>query len=212
MTRGLFISIEGGDGAGKSTQVALLCRRLEDAGRDVVSTREPGGTSLGDRLRDLVKGGADPTPRAELLMFEAARAELVERVITPALERGATVVTDRFADSSLAYQAYGRGLDLEAVRDLNSFATGGMMPDLTVLLDAPPDIGGSRASGRDGGAGSGRRFEEQPEEFHRRVRQGYLALAKAEPHRWLVVDATKPAERVADVIWQRVSQLLSDRA
>ncbi|MEX0761149.1 MAG: dTMP kinase [Dehalococcoidia bacterium] len=206
---GTLISIEGGDGAGKSTQAAHLVRRLKEAGLAAMHVREPGGTPLGEELRRLVKGAANPTGRAELLLFEAARAELVDRVIRPALERGEVVVTDRFSDSSLAYQGYGRGLGLDAIRALNAFATGGIMPGLTILLDMPGGEASARIASRDGAAdAAARRFENESLEFHRRVADGYRQLAASEPGRWVVVNADRPEEEVAADIWRHVSRVL----
>jgi dTMP kinase len=192
---GLFITFEGGEGSGKSTQVELLARRLETAGRRVLKLREPGGTPLGEELRQLLlHRRADISPQAELLLFLAARAELVRAVIRPALAEGTIVICDRFSDSTLAYQGYGRGIDLDQVRKLNDSATGGLKPDLTVLLDLPVEAGRSRKQ-RDEDA-----FQGEDDTFHERVRQGYLALARQEPDRWLVLDATRPAEELTAAI------------
>jgi dTMP kinase len=207
-SKGRLITLEGGDGAGKSTQSALLVSRLEAAGVVVVTTREPGGTPVGEELRRLVKGSADPSPRTELLMFEAARAELVQRVIRPAIERGATVVADRYTDSSLAYQGYGRGLDLDEIRSINAYATGGLAPDLTVLLDVAPPTGAVRSTGRDGEDSTQRRFEDAGDGFHDRVRRGYLELASLEPDRWIVLDGSMPSDQLAEQVWARVSNLV----
>lgn len=206
----VFISIEGADGAGKSTQAARLVEQLTAAGARALAVREPGGTPAGEELRRVLKTGGDISPRTELLMFEAARAEIVERVIRPALSRGEVVVADRFADSSVAYQAYGRGLPAEEVRELNRFATGGLTPDLTVLLDLPFEAAVARASRRNGGSKSGRRrFEHEPAEFHRRVVNGYREMAKAEPARWVVVDARRSVDAVADEVWSLVKARLN---
>ncbi len=206
---GTLISIEGGDGAGKSTQATHLVRRLKDVGLIAMHVREPGGTPLGEELRRLVKGAASPTGRAELLLFEAARAELVDRVIRPALERGEVVITDRFSDSSLAYQGYGRGLDLDAIRSLNAFATGGITPGLTILLDMPDGEASARIAGRDDAIDpAARRFENESSEFHRRVADGYRQLAAAEPGRWVVVNADRSEEDVAADVWRHVSGVL----
>lgn len=210
MTRGLFITLEGGEGAGKSLQAEALTQRLEAHGRTVVSTREPGGTPLGERLRDIVLGLAEDDaggaldPLSEALLFMAARAQLVTSVIAPALERGAVVVCDRFADSTRAYQAFGRGLDLAVIDQLNAVATRGCSPDLTVLLDLPVEEGLTRT----GAAGQADRFGREKHDFHERVRQGYRSLAAKEPERWLVVDATQPPAAVTDAIWRRLEPLL----
>ena len=203
----LFITLEGGEGAGKSLQQEALARRVQARGRSVVCTREPGGTPLGERLRevllDLGERSVTLDALSETLLFMAARAELVASVIAPALERGAVVLCDRFADSTRAYQGFGRGLDLDAIDQLTAVATGGLRPDLTVLLDLPPAEGLSRASG------TADRFGREDEAFHERVRDGYLTLAAREPERWLVVDATQTPEAVLDAIWQRVEPLLN---
>ncbi|MFP6593536.1 MAG: dTMP kinase [Dehalococcoidia bacterium] len=209
----LFLSIEGGDGAGKSTQAELLMTRLEAAGVDALLVHEPGGTDFGEQVRRLVKGDVERSPMSELFLFEAARAQLVQDVIRPALEAGQVVVTDRYADSSLAYQGSGRGLDLADVRALNHAATGGLMPDATVLLEITPDRALARVDGSDGSEGRSddpgqARFEQEPIEFHRRVADGFRALASEEPGRWFVVDASAAPERVAEKVWSIVSNLL----
>jgi dTMP kinase len=209
----LFLSIEGGDGAGKSTQAELLMTRLEAAGVDALLVHEPGGTDFGEQVRRLVKGDVERSPMSELFLFEAARAQLVKDVIRPALEAGQVVVTDRYADSSLAYQGSGRGLDLADVRALNHAATGGLMPDATVLLEITPDRALARVDGSDGSEGRSddpgqARFEQEPIEFHRRVADGFRALASEEPGRWFVVDASAAPERVAEKVWSIVSNLL----
>jgi dTMP kinase len=189
---GPLITFEGGEGSGKSTQVELLARRLEAAGRRILKLREPGGTPLGEELRQLLlHRRADISPQAELLLFLAARAELVRAVIRPALAEGTIVICDRFSDSTLAYQGYGRGIDLDQVRKLNDSATGGLKPNLTVLLDLPVEAGRSRKQ-RDEDV-----FQGEDDAFHERVRQGYLELAREEPDRWLVLDATRPPAELA---------------
>jgi dTMP kinase len=189
---GPLITFEGGEGSGKSTQVELLARRLETAGRRILKLREPGGTPLGEELRQLLlHRRADISPQAELLLFLAARAELVRAVIRPALAEGTIVICDRFSDSTLAYQGYGRGIDLDQVRKLNDSATGGLKPNLTVLLDLPVEAGRSRKQ-RDEDV-----FQGEDDAFHERVRQGYLELAREEPDRWLVLDATRPPAELA---------------
>jgi dTMP kinase len=189
---GRLIAFEGVEGAGKSTQLELLRRQLEGRGREVVVTREPGGTPVGERVRALL---LDPEveiyPRTEALLFAAARAELVERVIRPALERGAVVLCDRYLDSSLAYQGGARGLGREPVEEVNRLATGGLLPDLVVLLDLDPADGLRRRQGdRD-------RIEAQDLNFHRRVREAFRALAAADPNRFAVVDGAAPVREVA---------------
>lgn len=209
----LFLSIEGGDGAGKSTQAGLLMIRLKASGVDALLVHEPGGTDFGEQVRRLVKGDVERSPMSELFLFEAARAQLVQDVIRPALEAGRVVVTDRYADSSLAYQGSGRGLDLADVRALNHAATGGLMPDATVLLEISPDQALARVDGSDGSEGRSddpgqARFEREPLEFHQRVADGFRALASEEPGRWFVVDASAAPDRVAEKVWAIVSNLM----
>ena len=185
--RGRFIVIEGGDGAGKSRLQHALHERLVDGGHEVVLTREPGGTALGERVRELVlaqRSAGDPL--AELLLFEAARAQLVAEVIRPALARGSVVVCDRFAGSSTAYQGYGRRLGRELVERANAIATGGLAPDMTLLLDLPVDVGLRRRAG-DGGANH---FDNETVAFHERVRAGFLELARGDGDAWCVIDAS----------------------
>ena len=203
---GRLIAFEGGEGAGKSTQARLLAIWLREQGYDVVSTHEPGATKVGMRLRALLLDTAHTglSPRAETLMYAADRAEHVASVIRPALERGAIVVTDRYVDSSLAYQGAGRRLLAKDVADLNQWATGGLQPDLTILLDLSPAAGlGRRERSAD-------RLEAEPAEFHQRVRAGFLALADAEPQRYLVLDATRPVADLSREIHDRVRDLLPD--
>ena len=204
--RGLLLALEGGEGAGKTTQATLLSIWLRDQGYDVVRTQEPGGTQVGMRMRamllDTAHAGLDP--RAETLMYAADRAEHVRSVIRPGLERGAIVVTDRYVDSSLAYQGAGRCLPLGEVTRINRWATDGLTPDLTILLDLPPTTGLHRR------ARSADRLESEPEEFHNRVRAGFRQLADAEPGRYLVLDATQPSEVISREIQRRVRELLPD--
>jgi dTMP kinase len=190
--RGRLIAFEGVEGAGKSTQLELLRQTLEKAGHQVVSTREPGGTTAGERVRSILLD-RDSTlhPRAEALLFAAARAQLVQQVIRPALQRGETVLCDRYLHSSLAYQGVARDLGVEPVAAINAFATGGLMPDLVVLLVVDP------AEGLGRGRGERDRIEDQDLEFHQRVERGFLELAAADPERFAVVDAARPAEQVA---------------
>ncbi len=202
--RGRLVTFEGGEGSGKSTQAAALAARLEAAARPAVRLCEPGGTPLGETLRDLIlHSGPEITPEAELLLFLAARAELVRLQLRPALDAGQVVICDRFSDSTLAYQGYGRGLDLAAIRPLDAFATGGLVPDLTLLLDLPLEAGLAR---RTGGADA---IERQEAAFHERVRQSYLALAAAAPERWLVLDGTDSVAAIEARVWARVEALLS---
>jgi dTMP kinase len=190
---GSLIAFEGVEGAGKTTQLRLLARELERLGREVVATREPGGTALGERVRAVLLDPASTGmhPRAEALLFAAARAQLVEQVIRPALDRGAVVLCDRYLHSSLAYQGAARGLGVDAVAAVNRWATGGLAPDLVVLLDLDPAVGlGRRPGARD-------RIEDQELRFHRAVGQAFRDLATAEPDRFVVVDASLPAAKVA---------------
>ena len=200
---GLFVSFEGGDGVGKSTQVALLGRHLAALGREVVVTREPGGTPLGVELRRAVLHGEDLDPRTEALLYAADRAHHVASLVRPALERGAVVLTDRYLDSSVAYQGTGRGLGADEVERLSLWAVQGLLPHLTVLLDLDPAVGLARLTGDPD------RLESAGDEFHRRTREAFLARAAAEPHRWLVVDASQPAEDVAAQVRARLAPLLA---
>ncbi|MEK9660069.1 MAG: dTMP kinase [Chloroflexota bacterium] len=205
---GLLVSFEGGEGAGKSTQLALAVERVRATGHECLALREPGGTPFGEHLRAYLKSGAGPlSPEAELLAFAAARAELVRAVIAPALERGAVVLTDRFADSTTVYQGAGRGLPARLVNAANELATGGLIPRLTVLLDATPGALLARAAERDGTGGGGR-FEDEALEFHQRVRAGFARLARREPERFLVTDALESVEKVHAQVWRRLSPLL----
>jgi len=203
---GLFIAFEGGEGSGKTTQARLISIWLREQGFDVVTTHEPGATKVGMRLRALLldTAHAGMSPYAEALMYAADRAEHVASVIQPALDRGAVVITDRFIDSSLAYQGTGRGLRSADIARLNSWATGGRKPDLTILLDMPPEAGlGRRARSAD-------RLEAEPLEFHHRVRAGFLALARAEPSRYLVLDANRPVDEISQEIKDRIREILPD--
>lgn len=206
----LFITLEGGEGVGKSTQHSMLVRRVRGLGREVVASREPGGTNLGRGLRRLLESGAqDPAPMAELLMFMADRAQHVDQIIAPALDQGRVVISDRFADSSEVYQGRVRGLDLAWVRRLNRRVCGDVWPALTIVLDLDPDYGMARVRHRQGELGLVvDRLESEGVEFHRRVRQGFLDQAAAEPERIKVVDATAPTEGVADLVWALVEPLL----
>ncbi len=207
----LFVTFEGIEGSGKSTQLRLLVERLRAAGRDVVGTREPGGTSLGRALRALLLDTASSalTPTAELLLYCADRAQHVAEVIAPALAAGRMVVCDRFSDSTLAYQGYGRELDVTTIRELDAHARGGVAPGLTFLLDCPVDEGLRRARAR---SHDGDRFENAAREFHARVRAGFQALAAAEPARIHVLDATAPTEQVHALVWAETARRLGTAA
>ena len=203
---GLFIALEGGEGAGKTTQARMVAIWLREQGFDVITTREPGATKVGMRLRALLLDTAHTgmSPRAEALMYAADRAEHVAEVISPALERGAVIITDRYTDSSLAYQGAARGLRTEDVAWLSHWATDGLVPDLTILLDLPPEAGlGRRTRSAD-------RLEAEPTEFHDRVRAGFLSLARQDPQRYLVLDATRPAAELTQEMQERVREMLPD--
>ena len=211
---GLFITFEGGEASGKSTQARRLRARLVRSGCRVILLAEPGGTSLGLQVRRLVKfSPAEITPETELLLFLASRAQLVREVVRPALERGEVVVCDRYADSTLAYQGYGRELDVELVRRLNHFAMAGLAPHLTVLLDMPVEEAQRRRRPQTRDRFEGDDLDpEAKQTFHIRVREGYLALVKEEPERWLTVDARLPRVEITRRIWERVSLLLDRTA
>jgi len=200
-SRGVFIALEGGDGAGKSTQARLLCTWLEELAHTVVVTREPGGTDFGRTVRELVLHGDHVAPRAEALLFAADRAHHVETKILPALGRGEVVITDRYMDSSIAYQGAGRDLGVDEVRELNLWATGGLLPMLTVLIDLPPDVGRTRRHGVHD------RLESEPADFHGAVRDLFLALADADPDRYLVVDGELASGQIHQLVRSRVATL-----
>jgi len=204
----LFITFEGPEGCGKTTQSARLAESLRAAGCAVIATREPGGTHIGDQVREILHtpDNRSMLPASELLLYCASRAQLVGEVIRPQLRRGGIVLSDRYADSSLAYQGYGRGIDLETLRTLLDFATGGLRPDLTFLLDLAVEEGLRR---RRGSGGEWNRLDQEAIEFHRRVRDGYLALARAEPERWVMVDAAREVEEVQRVIRAEVEERLN---
>jgi dTMP kinase len=194
---GLFVTLEGPEGSGKTVVAKRLAAELERRGRRVVLTREPGGTRLGERVREILLGRSDLAidPRADALLFNAARAQLVAEVIGPALEAGHVVVCARFADSTLAYQGYGAGLPILELRAMARVATGGLEPDLTVLLDVDPEVGIGRKA-----PGAHNRFESTDLAFHRRVREGFLELAREEPGRWRVVDSSRHIDRVFEEV------------
>lgn len=201
-TRGFFITFEGCEGCGKSTQSRRLYNRLLSMKIQAVLTLEPGGTPLGNTVRDLLKSRQDISisPVSELLLFNSCRTQLVTDVIKPALASGQVVICDRFTDSTLVYQGYARGLDLKLVSTINEIATGGLVPDLTILLDADPDLGLKRKHNR-----SADRFETEDMAFHMKVRDGYLDLAKKGSERWLLVQSGQAIEQVSNIIWDRVS-------
>ncbi|WP_271395929.1 dTMP kinase [Neomicrococcus lactis] len=204
---GLFIVFEGGDGAGKSTQAALLASRLERADRHVLRTREPGGTVVGEKLRGLIldHGNGTVDARTEALMFAASRAAHVEQVLLPALNEGTDVICDRYIDSSVAYQGVGRGLGTDKVLALNTWATSGLVPDLTVLLDIDPVAGRARRL-RDNATED--RLESEPDEFHASIRAAFRSLADASPERYLVLNALDDSVALEKQIYARVKKLL----
>ena len=201
----LFITFEGGEGSGKSYQSKALHKRLERLAAPVLLTHEPGVTPLGRKIARWLKWAQDMdiSPVAELLLFNTSRAQLVAEVIQPGLKEGKTVICDRYTDSTIAYQGYGRGLDLPTVNMINSAGSLGLMPDFTILLDISVEAGLARKGGRQLD-----RFEQENLAFHQRVREGYLKLAAAEPERWLVIDAAQSKDGIAGIIWGRVSKLL----
>ena len=207
---GVFITFEGPEGSGKTTQVTLLAKHLRVANHEVLLTREPGGTPIGDQVRAVLHDVANTAmvPEAEILLYSASRAQLVGQVIRPALAQGMIVLSDRYADSTIAYQGYGRGLDLEALRQITAFATGGLTPDLTIYLDCPVEEGlGRKQQALIQGAGEWNRLDQETIEFHRRVRQGYLQLAAAEPERWLILDACRSIDEIQRDIQEAVESL-----
>jgi dTMP kinase len=205
---GVFITLEGPDGAGKSSQLADLGERIRSTGRQVVITREPGGTAIGERIRDVVLQGQMRGALTDALLFSAARAELVARVIRPALDSGAVVICDRYADSTLAYQGYGGGVRLDGLRAVLDVATGGLRPDRTVLFDLSPEAGlRRRAAGAQSDFTRFEAVEQHDLEFHHRVRSGYHEMAAAEPGRWRIIDADQPAADVAAALWSAVADL-----
>lgn len=205
----MFITFEGTEGSGKSLQARRLSERLRAQGRVVLLTHEPGGTPLGTELRGLLlhRDELQLTGRAEALLMNASRAQLVETLIRPALERGEFVVCDRFADSTLAYQGAGRGLDGQELASVISFATAGLQPDMTMLLDVPVEVGLARKHVQD----QRNRFEAEALAFHTRVRAAYLAQAHADPQRWWCFDGTEPPDSLADSIWQTVMERMGRR-
>lgn len=224
MADSLFIAFEGGEGAGKTTQARLLYDALQRLGQPVELAREPGGTDLGEYLRDYLKSERPLTPEAELLLFAAARVELAVNRIKPALAAGNIVIADRFAGSTVAYQGYGRGLDLGVIAALNGFATVGCRPDLILLLDVEPTVGLSRTVGHQTAFvenflgdliplrrnAEGRRFEDLALEFHERVRQGFREQADKSPERWAVIDAAPSIEQVWAQVWGKVKERLEE--
>lgn len=193
----MFVTLEGPEGAGKSTVITSLGKRLASLGRTVVLTREPGDGDVGRRIREILLHGEAIAPLTELFLFLADRAQHVASIVGPALAAGNVVVCDRYADSTLVYQGYGRDIDLATLRVLNDMATGGLQPTLTLLLDLPAEVGLSRLVNKD-------RLDSEPLEFHRRIREGFLTEAAREPERWRVIDATQPVESVVAACEQAV--------
>jgi dTMP kinase len=203
----MFITLEGPEGSGKTSQIPALAEFLESSGRSVIVTREPGGTPVGDQIREVLMNlkNVSIVPRTEILLFLAARAQHVESVIRPALEAGKVVLCDRFGDSTLAYQGYGHQTDLDTLRTLLDFSTGGLKPDLTLLLDIPVNEGIER---KQHNCSEWNRLDAYAVAFHERVRQGYLALAQEEPERWVVINAAQDKEKVQKAMQQAVFQRL----
>lgn len=205
---GIFITFEGPEGAGKTTVVSAMCERMNGAGYDVLLTREPGGTNIGDQIREILLSQKNRGMMAEteLLLFSASRAQIVREVILPALEAGKIVLCDRFYDSTLAYQGYGRNLDLETLRVITDFATNSLTPDLTILLDVAPEAGLARR--RTSMDAEWNRLDADELALHQRVRAGYHALADAEPARWRIVDASPQSQIVIEETWKVIKQYL----
>jgi dTMP kinase len=207
---GVFITFEGPDGCGKTTQIGLLADHLRAAGHAALTIREPGGTSIGDQIRAVLHdvGNTEMEAQAEILLYSASRAQLVGQIIRPALAQGTVVLSDRFADSTIAYQGYGRGLNLVALEQITEFATGGLEPDLTIFLDVEVEEGLNRKRrALASHAGEWNRLDQEPVEFHRRVRQGYLELAAAEPDRWLILDGSRSIEEIQKEIKEAVQRI-----
>jgi dTMP kinase len=208
---GKFITLEGPEGSGKSTQAKTLIRRLAGCGIEAVYTREPGGTAIGEAIRNILQhnqAGEAPCERTELLLFEASRNQLVEKVIRPHLEKGKWVICDRFIDSTTAYQGYGRGLPVEEIQAINRFSANGIVPDLTLLLDLDVATGFERITQRYLALGeSADRFEKEDRSFHERIREGYLKLAKEDPKRFRIINAAKKPAAVATAIWDTVNDV-----
>jgi len=204
----MFITLEGPEGSGKTSQLPTLADHLRNAGYEVVVTREPGGTTVGDQIRDVLMNleNVSILPRTEILLFLAARAQHVEGLIRPALKAGKLVLCDRFGDSTLAYQGYGHETDLEALRFLLNYSTGGLKPDLTLLLDVPVKDGLARKLDK---TQEWNRLDAYAEAFHERVRQGYLSLAREEPERWVLIDATQDQTRVQKAMREAVLSRLN---
>ena len=204
ISRPMFVTLEGPEGAGKSTVQQALAERLREAGFGVLTTREPGAGEVGVAVREILLEGGDLEPLTELFLFLADRAEHVAKTVRPALREGKIVLCDRYTDSTVAYQGYARGLDVKALRNLNEIATQGLRPDLTLLLDIDPKLGLARAKGKD-------RLDREPLEFHQKVREGFLSEARAEPHRWRTIDAARPLDDVVQACWDALSGHLAPK-
>ena len=210
----MFITFEGPEGSGKTTQIELLSEYLEEKGYPVLATREPGGTSIGDQIRTILLDPQNTAmlPASEALLFSAARAQIVSQVIRPHLARGGIVLCDRYADSTLAYQGYGHDLELETLHAITALATGGLKPDLTIYLDIDVEQGLRRKlAAHEASQAEWNRLDQQETAFHRRVREGYLQMAAQEPNRWLVIDATQPLEVIRASIRAGVEAKLEAR-
>ena len=207
----MFITFEGPEGSGKTTQIERLKRHMAEAGHDVLVTREPGGTAIGDQIRQILHDVRNLAmlPNTEILLYSASRAQIVGEVIRPALGRGQVVLCDRYADSTMAYQGYGHGLDLGMLRSITEFATGGLEPDLTIYLDIAPDLGLQRKRAAfEAGESELNRMDLKELAFHQRVRAGYLEMAAQAPQRWVILDASRPIEEIQQDILARVANLL----
>ena len=211
----LFITFEGPDGSGKSTQIKLLTDYLQNRGFDVLQTREPGGTAIGNQIRDIVHDVANTemSSHAEVLLYSASRAQLVEQLILPHLAQGGAVICDRYADSTYAYQGYGRQLDFDMLQRITRFATQALTPDITIYLDVDVDTGLKRKQqANTAGDGEWNRMDQLARDFHQRVRAGYLEMSEAEPKRWLVIDASGSVADVQRKIRDRLGQMLKQGA
>ena len=216
MTRGRFITFEGTEACGKSTQYERVMVALRERGYEIISSREPGGTRTGELIRDVLQhnaSGEDICPETEVLLFAASRAQLVRNVIVPALDAGTWVICDRFMDSTTAYQGYGRGFDVEKMIEINAFAVGDTVPDLTILLDVDVDTSLARMQARVHSTGEQLdRFERETREFHEKVRAGYRAMAERWPERFRVIDSSADVDGVAAEIWRSIEPLMSESA